>query len=1004
MDPFKRDSPFDLHLKTTGKAEKTKIISVQQENSSDTVGTRPENENKKKRGNYIKSLNLITLNCRSLRKKTHMLKDLLDENRIDVALLQETWLQGDLSIYAEFKEIGYKIKKLERTKKRGGGLAVLAKSSTVRKLSSNRSYSFKGFDNITCKLNAGKLSMRLVNLYRPPENSKSDFLTEFQSFLLKLQEVDGMVIIMGDFNINWLNKDHITIKFSKILAENGFTQIVQTPTRESATLDFVIIQDCYKDLLNIASLNHNDFKSDHIPIFLRCQMDLPFCEREFIERRVRDYHLLNRETMKQDLNNSQLVNTQIIQNLSSSSITNLYNSTISTIMDRLCPIRVKVFKRDKSKRWFNKDLRQLKQERRKYERAYKKHPSIENKKLYQKAKNKYTWNLKTARINFFSTNIAKYKNESKNLFNCLKDLTGTKNETIIPSRASNSEIAEEFSDFYVAKVSNIRETIQATRNLNTAPISFDINTSTQTVFSSFKLISMDELKGICSSLNKKTCSLDPAPTKIIIENFDILSPAILQIVNKTILDSTFPNTIKHAVVTPILKQSSLNPEELKNYRPVSSIPFVSKIIERAIYDQLDNYLETNNLYPYFQSAYRKNYSCESALVELMDDLQKKVIVNEEETVLILLDSSAAFDTVDHQILINKLENEFNIKDNALKLITSYLHKRTFSTKINDMESSPRDLRYGVPQGSLLGPLFYNLYTKTIEKIATKHGLKIITYADDCQLYISYKTPDRILVEEKVNKCLQDLKIWMDNVFLKLNAGKTIVKVFRPTVSRLSQSIPTQFLNFDLADSIKTLGVSINGKLKFDNFIANKVKICNMHLRNLYNIRHCLDHSTRVLLVTNQILSTIDYCNPLLLGATNKSLRPLELIINRSILFIYNLRYDEHITPFYKKLHFLPIRQMTQYKACLIAYKILHEKAPLYLRQHFTPYVQRSSMHLREGSGRDHLMFIRNSDDVKNQRLTTKIQNEWYILSFRTRNSPSLSVFKTRLKTELFSRF
>jgi hypothetical protein len=515
---------------------------------------------------------------------------------------------------------------------------------------------------------------------------------------------------------------------------------------------------------------------------------------------------------------------------------------------------------------------------------------------------------------------------------------------------------------------------------------------------------MDELKSICSSLSKKTCSLDPAPTKIIMENFDILSPTILQIVNKTILESTFPDSLKHAVVTPILKQPALNPEELKNYRPLSSIPFLSKIIEKDIYDQLDNYLETNNLYAYHQSAYRKNYSCESALVELIDDLQR-ITGNEEEAVLILLDSSAAFDTVDHQILINKLENDFMIKGDALKLLTSYLHRRTFSTKINDVESSPRHLQYGVPQGSLLGPLFYSLYTKSIENIANKHGLRIITYADDCQLYISYKTQNRNSAEEILNNCLQDLKIWMDNMFLKLNADKTIVKVFRPKMSRVSQSmIPKQFLNFDLADSIKTLGVSINGMLKFDDFIAHKVKICNMHLRNLYNIRNCLDQPTRVLLTTNLILSTIDYCNVLLLGATDKSLKPLKLIINRSIRFIYNLRYDEHITPFYKKLHFLPIRQRIQFKACLTVFKVLHGKAPLYLRQHFTPYVQRSSMSLREGFGRDRLKFFLNTDDTKNQRLTTRIQQEWNLLSFETRNCPTLTLFKTKLKTELFSRF
>ena len=178
----------------------------------------------------------------------------------------------------------------------------------------------------------------------------------------------------------------------------------------------------------------------------------------------------------------------------------------------------------------------------------------------------------------------------------------------------------------------------------------------------------------------------------------------------------------------------------------------------------------------------------------------------------------------------------------------------------------------------------------------------------------------------------------------------------------------------------------------------------MHLRNLYNIRQCLDTSTRILLVTNLILSTIDYCNLLLLGATDKTLNPLKLIINRSIRFIYDLRYDTSITPFYKKLHFLPIKQRICFKACLTGYKILHKRAPVYLREDFNTHVHNYSMYLRENVGRDHLMFSLNSNDVKGQRLTTMIQKQWNLLSLETRSCTSLTLFKTKLKTELFSTF
>ena len=526
--------------------------------------------------------------------------------------------------------------------------------------------------------------------------------------------------------------------------------------------------------------------------------------------------------------------------------------------------------------------------------------------------------------------------------------------------------------------------------------------TTASSFTTFRCITIEELKTVLQMINKKTCSLDPAPTKIIFDHMETLKCVFLQMVNTTIKYSEFPDPLKQAEVTPILKQSKLDPEELKSFRPVSSIPFASKLIERVMYTQLDEHLEENNLYAFYQSAYRKHYSCESALTKLTDDLQK-INNSGDDSVLVLLDCSSAFDTVDHQILLQKLEDDYMIKDNALKLIRSYLQNRIFATKVNNVKSGTKELKYGVPQGSLLGPLFYNLYTKDIETIVQKHGLKIITYADDCQLYVSFKSENFKETEEIIKNCLQDLQIWMDAMFLKLNKEKTVIKFFR---TRRSQPLDPdlKFLNLDPIDSIKSLGVYINGKTKFDDFICNKVKICNLHLRNLYNIRHCLDHSTRVILVTNLILSKIDYCNILLLGATDKSLNPLKLIINKAIRFIFNLKYNEHISEYYKKLHFLPIRQRIKFKACLTAFKIFHGISPGYLQEDFHQHSQQFPMQLRPGTGRDSLMFALNPDDKNNMRLTTKIQREWNTLSLDTRNCITLTQFKTRLKTELFDEY
>ena len=947
----------------------------------------------------------MTLNCRSLRKKTHQLKTILDDNNIDIALLQETWLQGDLSVYAEFKEKGFTIRKLERSGRKGGGLAIMAKTSTCQKVSPDQNHIHKGFDTIVCTLKCGNMTILLANLYRPPSYSKSEFLIEFDKFLTKLVEKEGILLLVGDFNIDLLLPDNITATFLDMLKSYGLIQIVRKATREYALLDYVIVQESHADLISLFDPDP-DFDSDHIPVFSRVKVNNVLVN-DFTKRFVRDYHLLDMDTMKQSLLSSPLNNSDQVQNLNSSELVTLYNSTITNIIESQCPKRLKIFKRDISKRWFNAALRKLKQDKRKRERAYKKSPSIENRKLYKHSRNMYTQGLRQSRTEFFAENIMNSKNDGKNLFKTLNDLTGRKKERVLPTQGSNKDIAENLSDFYIEKVSNIRSEIIKNKNSLMKSGQRQTDKSTRKNLDSlqlpyFKCIDLCQLKNIIRNVNKKSSCLDPAPATILMQNIDALYPILLKIVNSIINESEFPKALKHAVITPILKSPKLDPEQYNHFRPVSSLPFLSKISEKAIYDQLTVYLESNCLYSKFQSAYRKHHSCETALIKLVDDLQKMTFEN-NNVLLILLDSSAAFDTVDHHILLEKLESKFKISDCALKLIRSYLTDRTFSTKVNDVQSSPRSLKYGVPQGSLLGPLLYILYTGEIEDIVSKNGLRIITYADDCQVYLTFKNHEIGVSEMMLKNCLDEIKIWMDVNFLKLNEDKTLVKMFSAKTVNLSYT-GTKFLDFDLLNSVKTLGVIINDNLKFTEFVCNKVQTCNLHLRNLYNIRQSLDIPTRILLVTNLIFSTIDYCNVFLLGATDKDLKPLRLVINRAIRFVLNIRYDEHVTPYYKQLHFLPIRQRIKFKACLIGFKIYHGQSPIYLQDEFEKYHPTCHVQLREGPGRDTFMFDFDPDDKKHSRLTSKIKEEWNSLSLTTRKSETLAIFKRKLKSELFTSF
>ena len=196
-----------------------------------------------------------------------------------------------------------------------------------------------------------------------------------------------------------------------------------------------------------------------------------------------------------------------------------------------------------------------------------------------------------------------------------------------------------------------------------------------------------------------------------------------------------PAVMKHAVVTPLLKKSDLNPEILSNYRPISNLSFISQLLEKYVALQIQQYMNANDLFDVFQSAYRLAHSCETALVRIKDDILHS-LDNRNTVILVLLDLSAAFDTVDHRLLLDKL-HEIGIRDNAHRWIQSNLSQRTQAVKVDNVTSRSVDLCFGVPQGSMLGPLFFTSYCMGLNHVFELHQLCYHMYADNTQLYVEF---------------------------------------------------------------------------------------------------------------------------------------------------------------------------------------------------------------------------------------------------------------------------
>ncbi len=236
-------------------------------------------------------------------------------------------------------------------------------------------------------------------------------------------------------------------------------------------------------------------------------------------------------------------------------------------------------------------------------------------------------------------------------------------------------------------------------------------------------------------------------------------------------NSNFPHKLKAATVVPLLKKSTLDKEEMKNYRPVSNLPYTSKLIEKVAVEQMKDHMDMNLLHEPCQSAYRKCHSTETALLRITNDLLCAMEDN-HCVLLVMLDLSAAFDTVSHSILLKRMEEMYGVKDEALSWLVSYFKDRSQSVTIKDATSDSKTLKTGLPQGSLLGPFAFPSYSAPLFNIGRQHGVDMHMYADDTQLLLKFKPENYEEAIAKMESCLSSIREWMSQNMLKLNDSKT----------------------------------------------------------------------------------------------------------------------------------------------------------------------------------------------------------------------------------------
>ena len=374
-------------------------------------------------------------------------------------------------------------------------------------------------------------------------------------------------------------------------------------------------------------------------------------------------------------------------------------------------------------------------------------------------------------------------------------------------------------------------------------------------------------------------------------------------------------------------------------RCVANLSFISKILEKVVATRLRDYMDINKLHDPFQSAYKSGHSTETALLKVQNDLLR-TMDKSGAAILVLLDLSAAFDTIDHDIMLSRLKTVLGIDGIALQWFKSCLTGRTQSMKIHNALSAVLMLIYGVPQGSVLGPLLFLVYLLPLRHLIKTHGLEMHGYADDTQIYMSCSTPkDKIPVAEdcrRIEMCLHDIHSWMSNNKLKLNSEKTEIiligtRVQVEAMNVSSLSVAGVQVNIS-GRPVRNLGVELDPLLSMSAQVNKMVKNSSFHIRNIGRVRRKIFENSAKILVHLLVTSRLDYCNSLLSGISEQSLSKLQLFQNNAARLVTLTKKRAHITPVLRRLHWLPVRSRVDFKVLLLVYKALHDKVPGYIRQ------------------------------------------------------------------------